>query len=132
MSKAFSKSKMKVSTGPPLSKILAQSTITVISCVSQLCFFRNACCLSDKSLYSSKCAIIFEQTICSSNLHGTQVRESGRSLQAFPLSYIGDICLQVTIPWGFHQCQQTVERGEQALQSSRKFSRLYRTFGLVN
>ena len=36
--------------------------------------FPDACCLSDKSLCSSKCAIIFEQTICSSNLHGTQVR----------------------------------------------------------
>ena len=33
----------------------------------------------------------------------------------YPLSYIEDICLQVTIPWGFHQCQQTVERGEQTL-----------------
>ena len=32
--------------------------------------------------------------------------------KTYPLSYIGDICLQVTIPWGFHQCQQTVERGE--------------------
>ena len=27
----------------------------------------------------------------------------------YPLSYIEDICLQVTIPWAFHQCQQTVE-----------------------
>ena len=63
---------MKVSTYPPLSMILAQSFITVINCVSQLRFFRNACCVSDKNLYSSKCAIIFEQSICSSNLHGTR------------------------------------------------------------
>ena len=75
VSKAFSKSKMEVSTSPPLSKILAKSYITVINWVSQHCFFRNDCCLSDKSLCSSKCAIIFEQRICSSNLHGTQVRE---------------------------------------------------------
>ena len=69
MSKSFSKSNMKMSACPPLSKIFAQSFITVINTVSQLCFFRNACCLSDKSLCSSKSAIIFEQTICSSNLH---------------------------------------------------------------
>ena len=37
-------------------------------------FFRNACCLSDKSLCSSECAIIFEQT---SNFHAIQVRETG-------------------------------------------------------
>ena len=37
------------------------------------------CMLSvDKSLCSSKCAIIFEQAICSSNLHGTKVSETGR------------------------------------------------------
>ena len=38
--------------------------------------FPDACYLSDKSLCSSKCVIIFEQTICSNNLHGTQVRET--------------------------------------------------------
>ena len=78
VSKAFSKSKINVSTCPPLSKILAQSFITVINWVSQLCLFRNACCLSVKSLCSSKCAMILERTMCSSNLHGTQVRETGR------------------------------------------------------
>ena len=78
VSKAFSKSKISVSACPPLSKILAQSFITVINWVSQLCLFRNACCLSDKSLCSSKCAMILEHTMCSSNLHGTQVRETGR------------------------------------------------------
>ena len=49
-------------------------------------FFRNACCLSDKSLCSSKCAIIFEQTICSSNLHlhnhGLKILASKRSLNS--------------------------------------------------
>ena len=34
-------------------------------------------CLSDRSLYSSR-AMIFEHTMCSSNLQGTQVKESGR------------------------------------------------------
>ena len=40
---AFSKSNIKVSTWPWLSKIFAQSSIIVISRVSQLCHFLNAC-----------------------------------------------------------------------------------------
>ena len=86
LSKAFLKYRMKVSTRPPLSKILAKSFITVIDWVSQLCLFRYACQLSDKSLCSSKCAIIFEQTTCSSNSLGAQIRETGRYLQAKELS----------------------------------------------
>ena len=38
----------------------------------------SECMLSDKSLCSSKCAMILEHTMCSSNLHGTQIRETGR------------------------------------------------------
>ena len=60
------------------SKILAQSFITVVNWVSQLCPFLNAYCLSDRSLYSSRWAMIFEHTMCSSNLQGTQVKETGR------------------------------------------------------
>ena len=45
-----------VSTCPLLSKILAQSFMTVVNWVSQLCPFLNACCLSDRSLYSSRWA----------------------------------------------------------------------------
>ena len=67
-----------VSICPLLSKILAQLFITVVNWVSQLCPFLNACCLSDRSLYSSRWAMIFEHTMCSSNLQGTQVRETGR------------------------------------------------------
>ena len=52
--------------------------ITVVSWVSQLCPFLNACCLSDRSLYSSRWAMIYEHTMCSSNLQGTQVKETGR------------------------------------------------------
>ena len=44
----------------------------------QLCPFLNACCLSDRSLYSSRWAMIFEHTMSSSNLQGTQVKETGR------------------------------------------------------
>ena len=77
-SNAFSKSHTNVSTCPLLSKILAQSFITVVSWVSQLCPFLNACCLSDRSLWSSRWAMIFEHTMCSSNLQGTQVKETGR------------------------------------------------------
>ena len=78
VSNAFSKSNMNVSTCPLLSKILAQLFITVVNWVSQLCPFLNACCLSDRSLCSSRWAMIFEHTMCSSNLQGTQVKETGR------------------------------------------------------
>ena len=64
VSNAFTKSNMNVSTCPLLSKILAQSFITVVNLVSQLCPFLNACCLSDWSLYSSRWAMIFEHTTC--------------------------------------------------------------------
>ena len=77
---------MNVSTCPLLSKILAQSFITVVNWVSQLCPFLNACCLSDRSLYSSRWAMIFEHTMCSSNLQGTQVKETGLCLHASDLS----------------------------------------------
>ena len=49
-----------------------------INWVSQLCPFLNACCLSDRSLYSSRWAMVFGHTMCSSNLQGTQVKETGR------------------------------------------------------
>ena len=51
---------MNVSTCPLLSKILAQLFISVVNWVSQLCPFLNAFCLSDRSLYSSRWAMIFE------------------------------------------------------------------------
>ena len=74
VSNAFSKSKMNVSTCPPLSNILAQSFINVVNWVSQLCLFLNACCLSERSnsLYSSWWAMMFKHTMCSSNLEGTR------------------------------------------------------------
>ena len=76
---AFSKSNMNVSTCLLLSKIFAQSFITVVRWVSQLCPFLNACCLSDRSLYLSRWAMIFEHTMCSSNLQGTQVKDPGNN-----------------------------------------------------
>ena len=66
--KCFSKSNLNVSTWPLLSKILAKSFITVVNWVSQLCPFLNACCLSDRSLYSSRWAMVFEHAMFSSNL----------------------------------------------------------------
>ena len=77
-SNAFSKSKMNVSICPPLSKIFTQSFIIVVNLVSQLCLFLNACCLSERSLYSSRWAMMLEHTMCSSNLQGIQVSETGR------------------------------------------------------
>ena len=50
------------------------------------------------------CAIIFEQTKCSGNLHGTQVRETGLSKPKTYLLFVkGAYVLQVTIPWGGEQ-----------------------------
>ena len=57
---------------------IVQDFSPVIFYRSQLCPFLNACCLSDRSLYSSRWAMIFEHTMCSSNLQGTQVKETGR------------------------------------------------------
>ena len=72
-----SKSNMNVSTCPLLSKILSKSFITVVSWVSQLYPFLNACRLSDRSVCTPRWAMIFEHTMCSSNLQGTQVKETG-------------------------------------------------------
>ena len=67
--------------------------------------FQNACCLTEKSLCLSKCAIISEQTICSSNFHGTQVRNKiGRKLPVkdlFPFvnrghMFASDHCLGIS------------------------------------
>ena len=40
--------------------------------------FLNACCLSDKRLCFSRLAMMFEYTICSSNLQRIHVNETGR------------------------------------------------------
>ena len=63
--KAFSKFKIKVSTSLWFFKMFAQSSITVVT-VSQLCHFLNECCLSDKSLCSSRWDMMLEHT-CSKN-----------------------------------------------------------------
>ena len=102
VSKAFSKTKMDVSTCPPLFKILAQSFITVVNWVSQLCLFLDACCLSEKSLYSSRWAIMFERTMCSRTC---KVRKSVRRDDNYMRKschpfYKGDIYLQETILLG--------------------------------
>ena len=86
VSNAFAKSNMNVSTCPLLSKILAQSFITVVNWVPQPCLFLNVCCLSDRRLYQSRWAMIFEHAMCSSNLQGTQFKGTGRSLHASDLS----------------------------------------------
>ena len=70
----------------PVSKILAQSFITVINWVSQLRFFLKACCRSDRSLCSLRWAIIFVYTMCSSILQGTYVNDTGRKFLGKALS----------------------------------------------
>ena len=104
VSNAFSKSNMNVSTCPLLSKILAQSFITVVNWVSQLCPFLNACCLSDRSLYSSRWAMIFEHTMCSSNLHYSRKPGENCTQVTCHSSWKGGRYLQETSPLGFHQC----------------------------
>ena len=79
VSNAFSKSNMNCVN---LSSIVQDFNpiiyYPVVSWVSQLCPFLNACCLSDRSLYSSRWAMISEHTMCLSYLQGTQVKENGR------------------------------------------------------
>ena len=71
-------------------------------------FFLNASCLSKRSLYSSRWAMIIDHTVCSSNLQATQVRETRESsvmcVSQEPRcpSYRWGKYLQDTIPWGFH------------------------------
>ena len=48
----------------PLSRILAHSFITVVNWVSQLCLFLNACCLSERSLYSYRWVVMFLHFPC--------------------------------------------------------------------
>ena len=62
VSNAFSKSNMNTAICLLLSKSLTRLFITVVSWVLQLCPFLNACCLSDRWLYSSRWAMIFEHT----------------------------------------------------------------------
>ena len=78
VSKTFLKSNKNVSTWPPASKMLTRSFITVLNWVSQLRFFLKACSLSDRSLCSSRWAIIFVHTMCSSILQGKHVKDTGR------------------------------------------------------
>ena len=104
VSNAFSKSKMNVSTCPPLSKILAQSFITVVNWVSQLCLFLNACCYLRKDYIhpdepgssSTLCVRVTCKVHKSVRWDDVYMRESSHPF------YRGDIYLQETILWGFH------------------------------
>ena len=56
--------------------ILANSSKSMISCVSQDLFSRNPCCKSYTSS-SVKCLAMLEATMCSKTLQRTQVSEMG-------------------------------------------------------
>ena len=86
VSNAFPKLNVNVSTRPLFSKILTETFITLVNWVSHLSPFPHARCLPGKSLYSSRWSMIFEHTMCSSRLQGTQVKETGRKLRASDLS----------------------------------------------
>ena len=116
VSKAFSKSKMNVSTYPPLSKILAQSFITVVNWVSQLCLFLNACCLREVYIHPDEpwCS----STICvrvTCKVHKSVRRDDNYMREPWHPFYRGNIYLQETILWGFHPCQETLGRDGQKL-----------------
>ena len=83
--KAFSKSDIKcVHLSPfvqdfyPIINSRAQLSFTTMSFPKCMLSVWQKCCLSNKSLCSSKCVLMFVQIICSSTLHGTQVRDTGR------------------------------------------------------
>ena len=58
--------------------VLASSSTSIISCVSQDLFSRNPCCRSNRMFCSVKCLEMLEATTCSRTLQRTQVREMGR------------------------------------------------------
>ena len=58
---------------------------------------------------------MFEHTMCSSNLQGTQVRDYSYMQEPCHPFYRGVIYLQETILWKFHPCQETVGRDGQKL-----------------
>ena len=58
-------------------KFLRVLCILNFSVANTFILFLNACCLSERSLCSSRWAMMFEHTMCSSNLQGTQVSETG-------------------------------------------------------
>ena len=99
-----------------ISKILAQSFITVVNWVSQLFPFLNACCLSDRSLYSSRWAMIFEHTMTvrvTCKVHKSRKPGDNCTQVTCHSSWKGGRYLQETIPLGFHQCQLIAEKDEQ-------------------
>ena len=120
--KCLFKIQYECSTCPLLSKILAQSFITVVSCVSQLCPFLNACCLSDRSLYSSRWAMNYLNILCvrvTCKVHKSRKPGDNCTQVSCHSSGKGGRYLQETIPLGFHQCrrfhqcQLTAEKDEQ-------------------
>ena len=58
---------------------------------------------------------MFEHTMYSSNLQGTQVSEDNHMRESCHPFYRGDIYLQETILWRFHPCQKTFGRDGQKL-----------------
>ena len=111
LSNAFSKSNMNVSTCPLLSKILAQSFITVVNWVSQLCFFffffswmhvaylTGVYIHQDESLYLN---ILCVRVTC--KVHKSRKPGDNCTQVTCHSSWKGDRYLQETIPLGFHQC----------------------------
>ena len=59
--------------------------------------------------------MIFEHTMCSSNLQGTKSRKPGNNYTQVTCRSSGKRgrYLQETIPLGFHQCQLITEKDEQ-------------------
>ena len=111
MSNAFSKSRMNVSTCPPLSSI-AQSFVTVVNWVSQLCRFLNAV------VYLKEVYFHPDEPWCSSALcirvtckvHKSVRRDDNYMRELYHPFYKGDIYLQETNLWGFHPYQETLGR----------------------
>ena len=124
----FSKSNMNVSNCPLLSNILAQSFITVVNWVSQLCLFLNAFCPSDRSLYPSRWAmnlnILCVRVTC--KVHKSRKPGDHCSQVTCHSSWKEGRHLQETIPLGFHQCQLIAEKNKQKPNS---IASSFRTLG---
>ena len=92
----------------PIIYYCSQLSFTTMSCL-------NACCLSDRSLYSSIWTIILNILCVRVTYKVNKSRKPGDKCTQVTChsSWKGGRYLQETIPLGFHQCQLIAEKDEQ-------------------
>ena len=95
-------------------KILAQSFITVVNLVSQLCLFLNACCPREVNIHPDE--PWYSSTLwVTCKVHKSVRWDNNYMREPCHPFYKGNIYLQETSLWRFHMCQETVGRDGQKL-----------------